>query len=162
MSRKLEQSKQDGPHSVLARMTGKWRGTAATWFEPGKLADESEIVGETRLILNGMFLLHEYAGGLQGKPLKGVAIHGYDLAARRWTTAWVDSFHNGTRIMLSEGNQDDDTPSMRGQYPAPPGPDWGWRTTLELRGSNLVITHFNITPDGDEAKAVEISYQPRE
>jgi hypothetical protein len=159
---KFEQSKVDGPHALLASMVGEWSGMAKTWFEPGKLADEAPIKGSTRLIVDGMFLLHEYEGGMTGFPMKGLAVHGYSLGEKRWQTAWVDSAHNGTCIMLSLGAIDASTarPDFLGSYPAPTGPDWGWRTTLELRGKdNLVISHFNITPDGHEAIGVEIDYK---
>jgi Protein of unknown function (DUF1579) len=37
---------------------------------------------------------------------------------------------------------------------------WGWRTTVELRDANqLVITSYNITPQGEETTAVEIDYR---
>lgn len=160
---KFAQSKVDGPHALLAAMVGEWAGVARTWFEPGKLADEAPIKGSTRLILDGMFLLHEYEGGMTGHAMQGLAIHGYSCGEKRWQTAWVDSVHNGTRIMLSQGAIDASTgkPNFLGSYPAPPGPDWGWRTTLELRDiDNLVISHFNITPDGDESIGVEIDYRP--
>lgn len=168
MADALEQSKQDGPHALLARMVGKWQGTARTWFEPGKLGDEAPIKGETRLVLGGRFLMHEYEGGMTAGDMRGVAIHGYDLTAQRWETAWVDSAHNGTRIMLSVGESGGDAgkPMVLGSYQAPPGPDWGWRTTLELRGPDqLVITHYNIAPnegpykDVGEYTGVEIDYR---
>ena len=74
----------------------------------------------------------------------------------------MNNFHNGTRIMVSEGKEGEspDKPNVLGSYPAPEGPDWGWRTTLEMRGKdNLVVTHYNITPDGDESPAVEFDYK---
>jgi hypothetical protein len=167
MSGKLEQSKIDGAHALLASMVGEWRGVARTWFEPGKLADESPIAGSTRLVLDGMFLLHEYEGTLQGAPMKGIALIGYSLAEQQWQVSWIDSIHNGTRIMHSKGQtpfslskKASDPLSVMGSYPAGEGPDWGWRTTIELRGrDNLVITHYNITPDGEESIGVEIDYK---
>lgn len=161
MSGKLEQSKEDGAHALLASMVGEWRGVARTWFEPGKLADESPIAGSTRLVLDGLFLLHEYEGALQGAPMRGIAIIGYSLAEQQWQVSWIDSVHNGTRIMHSKGQTPAGTvPSVLGSYPAGGGPDWGWRTAIELRGrDNLVIAHYNITPDGEESIGVEIDYK---
>lgn len=162
MSDKLEQSMKDGPHSILASMVGEWEGVAKTWFEPGKLGDESTVKGTTRLVAQGNFLLHEYEGTLMGQPMQGCAIIGHYIGGNRWQIAWVNNHHNGTRIMLSEGKEDDsrDKPNVLGSYPAGDGsPDWGWRTTLEMRGAdNFVLMHYNITPDGDESPGVEFDY----
>ena len=162
MSDKLEQSKKDGPHALLASMVGDWEGVAKTWFEPGKIGDESPVKGTTRLVAQGNFLLHEYGGTLMGGAMQGCAIIGHYLGGKRWQVAWVNNFHNGTRIMVSEGKEGEspDKPNVLGSYPAPEGPDWGWRTTPEMRGKdNLVVTHYNMTPDGDESPAVEFDYK---
>ena len=46
--------------------------------------------------------------------------------------------------------------SVKGHYAAPPGPDWGWRITVQLESAEQfrLIMH-NITPDGEEMVAVE-------
>ena len=160
MSDKLEQSKKDGPHALLASMVGEWQGTARTWFEPGKIGDESPIKGTTRLVANGNFLLHEYEGTLMDEPMQGLAIIGYYIGGKQWQTAWVNNHHNGTRIMVSEGTEAADKPNVLGSYPAGEGPDWGWRTTLELKSpKKLVLMHYNITPEGEESSAVEFDYK---
>lgn len=159
---KFSESKANGPHALLAKMSGTWEGMQRLWLEPDKLEEEVEIVGTLRPILDGMFLQHEYTSSCMGKPQTGLAWYGYSCGEDRWTTAWIDSFHNGTRIMLSQGAVGADTtkPQVLGHYPAAPDPDWGWRTTLELKADDhLVITHYNLTPQGQEAKAVEIEYR---
>lgn len=151
-----------GAHHLLAGLVGEWEGTARTWFEPGKLADKSPISGEIRPVLDGRFVVHEYEGSLNGDPLRGLAVHGYELDRGTWVTAWIDSFHNGTALMLSEGDGvGDDRFSVLGSYAEPSGgPRWGWRSEIALVSpDDLVITHFNVTPGGEEAKAVEISYR---
>ncbi|MBP6574953.1 MAG: DUF1579 domain-containing protein [Flavobacteriales bacterium] len=169
MSEKLERSKKDGAHALLARMAGSWKGTSKLWFEPDQLAEETPITGTLKLVLDGMHLVHEYEGTTMGKRQTGLAIHSYSLGEQRWQTAWVDSFHNGTRIMFSQGLAGTDVrrPNVLGSYPVssvdpsadPTGPDWGWRTTLELRADDhLVIAQYNVDPDGMEAKAIEIDY----
>jgi len=163
MSDKLEHSKKDGAHALLASMVGDWQGTCRTWFEPGKLADTAAIKGRTRAVLDGMFLMHEYEGGMTGHPMEGIALHGYSLGEQQWQTAWIDRVHNGTRMLFSLGEKgaDPGRPNVLGSYPPGDGsPDWGWRTTLEMRGrDNLVISHYNITPDGEESIGVEIDYK---
>ena len=168
MAGKLDDSLREGPHALLARMVGDWEGTARTWYEPGQLADTSPVRGTVRPILDGRFVLHEYEGSLSGNVMKGVAIHGHALADGRFETAWVDSCHNGTRIMVSRGEpgaaEGPGLASVLGSYPAPEGPDWGWRTEIDVSGApgRLVVRHDNITPDGEEALAVEIDYARRD
>ena len=49
--------------------------------------------------------------------------------------------------------------SVHGTYGAGEGPDWGWRITVEADGPDaFVMRMFNITPDGEEAPAVEATF----
>lgn len=161
MSKLAQSQAPGGAHHRLAQLAGSWAGTARTWFEPDKLADASPIAGTIRPVLDGRFAVHEYRGSLQGKPLTGIAIHGYHIDLDRYETAWIDSFHCGTAIMLSLGERrGDDAPlSVLGQYSVPGSEPWGWRTAIEMPDpDHLVITHYNVMPGGAEARAVEIQY----
>ena len=56
------------PKVLFQKMAGKWEGNCRTWFEPGKLADESMVTGEITEVFDGRFLRHTYKGTIQGKP----------------------------------------------------------------------------------------------
>ena len=163
MSEKLKNSLSNGAHAQLATLAGSWEGIARTWFEPSKPEDESPVKGTMRPILDGRFILHEYTGSFKGKALSGLAIYGYHLELKKFQTAWVDSFHNNTAIMFSEGKKEDTLMSVLGGY-AYVTPEmeqhWGWRTTIEMKGEDeVIITAYNISPEGEEVKATETVYR---
>ena len=157
---KFETSIKEGAHKQLLGLTGQWEGTTQTWFEPDVLADESPMTGKITSILDGRFILYEYKGSLQNKPFEGVAIYGFELGEGKFKSAWIDSFHMGTGMMISEGVKTEKNISVLGSYGGP-GMEkpWGWRTEFEWRNDELIIRAFNITPEGEEAKATETVYK---
>ena len=152
----FEQS-SGSPHHFLSQLAGGWAGTSKLWGEPDTLTSEAPLVGNIQLILDGRFALFLYQSASAGEPQHGMFTFGYNTTLDRYEASWVDSFNNNTAIMFCRGNATDHGFSVLGSYPDPTGgPDWGWRTEVELLDNDhLMITAYNIHPELGEAKATE-------
>jgi hypothetical protein len=95
-----------------------------------------------------------------GKPQDGVLLVRLDPEPVTLDMVWVDSWHTGGQFMTFRGDaRPDGSMSALGSYPAPPGPDWGWRIILDRQtDTEIRIRMYNISPDAEEALAVEATY----
>ncbi|MCA9140871.1 MAG: DUF1579 family protein [Planctomycetales bacterium] len=152
---------QENPIALLESLKGAWQGTCRTWFEPDELADESAIKGTFEILPAAGFLRHHYVGSIQGKPRQGEEMIGHNRVTENFQIAWIDSFHMNYAIMFSEGPATDSGFDVFGHYDIEKEtPPWGWRTQYHLAAPDeLVITAYNVTPDGIEAKALETVYR---
>ena len=91
-----------------------------------------------------------------GPPLLG----GWEKSTGAVTIAWIDTWHNSDRIMISTGEVNKDGAlDVRGTYAAPPNPDWGWHTLLSADEHTLSMVMFNVDPQGYEELAVDAQYR---
>jgi hypothetical protein len=155
----LVSRQEGGSHHKLHQLIGTWEGTTKTWFEPGVLADEQPMKGTIKPALDGRFVVHDYQTTLVGHECQGIATFGYHIALERFEMSWQDNCHNGTGVMFSIGKGTEDGFWVLGSYGPLNGPRWGWRVEIEIIDRNhITISHFNISPDGDEALGVETIY----
>jgi hypothetical protein len=143
----------------LAALAGRWQGTSTLQDPNTGGPDESASTAEVTPIIGGRFVRIDYTWSYGGKPQEGSLLLGYQAKAETATGHWIDSFHNGDKVMVCAGTVPADGPfSVRGSYAAPPGPDWGWRIDVLAEGDALRIVHYNIWPEGKEELAVESRY----
>jgi hypothetical protein len=143
----------------LAALVGDWEGVYKLWLEPGVLRGESPARGTVRPALEGQYVVHDYAWADEGTPQQGTMLLGTDCDGG-WQMAWIDTWHTGRSIMPCKGEAGPDA-TVTGSY----GGDretWGWRTTLTMPDSDhLIVTAWNISPQGQADKATETIYGRR-
>jgi hypothetical protein len=149
--------------SRLKGATGSYIGEYRLWFEPGTEPMVSETIADLSIVAEKRFFVMRYDWWHEEKRRDGLIVLGDDVKANRCDASWIDSFHNGHRIMLCTGpSVGDGEVTVLGSYAAPPGPDWGWRTAFDRPDDDtFVMRQYNITPDGAEALAVEATYRRR-
>jgi hypothetical protein len=150
----------DEEHQRLHRLCGPWSGQARTCFSPGEPWLEAPWSGRIEPLLGGRFVRFSYQSSLQGEPLAGEMLIAWESSERLWRTSWIDSFHTGTAILVSEGPPATGAITVKGTYFAGVPQKWGWRTEIDdaVEGS-LSIRMYNITPDGQEMLGVEIKLE---
>lgn len=140
-------------HRVLLGMVGTYEGQTETWFDPEKEPERTTSRARVESLLGGRFVRMDYQGTAMGAAHAGQMIIGFHRDAAVYELTWIDSFHTGTATMVSTGAANGEVINVLGSYVAG-GERWGWRTTLRSHEGALVIEAFNITPAGDESRAI--------
>ncbi|MCL4797618.1 MAG: DUF1579 family protein [Bryobacteraceae bacterium] len=142
------------------QIAGAWRGTNRLYFvQP----TAQEFVSETSLhagaALDGRALEIHYTWAHEGRPHQGLLVVAMDKSGGAANATWMDTFHQQT-LMLCEPEPAEAGISVRGSFPAPEGPPWGWRITLRLSPEAKLLFGMDIiTPTGEEAPAVRADYE---
>lgn len=145
--------------TALAALVGYWHGTNKVWLSPNDPVMESKTEVVIALTALGKFLTIQYTWSVDNEPQEGLLLIGQEAQDKVVRAAWVDSWHNGDVMMVCSGEAGPDGGVwVKGAYAAPPGPDWGWKITLEPRsGDAFRMVMDNIMPDGQEMLAVEVA-----
>jgi hypothetical protein len=145
----------------IEEMLGKWTGTSQLWFEQNM--SQSDSAARIEYLAQHQFLSVAYTWQFEGQPQDGLIIFPTAILESAPRAVWLDSWHMREQIMLLETTQTrDGTISLLGSYPAPEGPDWGWRIEIEATSGEVLIRMYNIPPTGQEILAVMAQYQSRE
>lgn len=142
----------------LASLRGTWHAVYQLRGDPSFEAD-SPSVAQIVPMLGGRFVRIDYTWIERGVPQEGSLLIGQEADAPV-TVIWIDSWHNGRRMMQCIGAPSPDGGvDVKGSYPtSPTTPDWGWRTHIGIEGHDWAMTMWNVSPDGEETLAVRAEY----
>ena len=139
--------------------TGFWTGRSILnlgWDPKVPETHESQSTMSLEPCVGDTGLLVRYSWSHDGEEQFGCCL--IVLIGTTVEVGWSDTFHMNGQVMRSTGCLLEDGIEVLGHYPAPPGPDWGWRTSLSLVNGTLSLKMTNIEPAGDETWAVDAQY----
>ena len=145
-------------YDKLTACAGTWQGIS-TLQDPHSgtpLASESTLT--ITPILLGRFLRVAYTWDYLGDPQEGEFIIGLHGDTGNLTAHWIDTWHMADKGMICTGQASEDDLSLLGSYPAPPGPDWGWRTIIRPSEDSVHVVMLNVPPGLTGELAVEATY----
>jgi len=144
----------------LLAFSGKWQGVNSLWLSPKAPVQKSETTLSLAPAINGKFIEIKYTWAYDDQPQEGILLIGYETETELITAIWADSWHMGEKFMRCQGViKENGSADVRGQYQAPPGPDWGWHIVIEPGSENtLNLMMYNVTPEGEKTLAVNASY----
>lgn len=147
-------------HKKLKALVGTWDVTTKNWMGPNEKALESKGTAERKMILGDRFVSEEYKGTMMGKPFAGQGLTGYDNAKQKLVGTWVDSV--STQVMHSEGSFDAGGKelTMSGTTFCPmTQKDKPFRMVTAIESDKkVVMTSYDVGPDGKEFKSMELTY----
>jgi hypothetical protein len=142
---------------ALIAAAGTWQGTNTLQDpETGLQPETTDSVATVTPLLDGRFVRIDYTWSHKGTPQSGSMLIGHQRKAGALTMHWIDTWHNGEKVMALEGTGPE--VDVRGSYAVPSHPDWGWRIRLELAADGLAVRMWNVSPDGQEYPAVDARY----
>lgn len=145
---------------ALAELTGEWAGVKQLWLTPTDPGQQSAATAAVSTAAQGQFLAIRYTWAVDGQPQDGLLLLGSETPDALPKAVWIDSWHMANQFMICAGESaSEQSAAFRGAYAAPPGPDWGWRITVEADdAARFRLVMHNITPEGQEALAVLASF----
>ena len=142
-------------------LAGKWEGNNLVWESLDQEPYESKTSAKVTPVAMGKFLRIDYTWSLENEPQEGSLLVGQEESNQAVSAIWVDSWHNGDKMMACQGGvETNGSVNLLGSYAVQSGPDWGWRIVVEPGGiDSFRIFMYNINPQGVEELAVEADYR---
>lgn len=150
--------------ALARRMLGEWAGTMrlfTSWLPEKEHPSASKL--SIRARAQGRFLELVYDWAYEGAQ-DGVLLLGHDAEQNVATAAWIDTWHQNTRVMACKGSLDaTGTITVLGSFAVPNSPDWYWRIAITpVSSQELRVLMHNVSPDGKEDLAVHADYRRRD
>jgi hypothetical protein len=156
-------SKPGASHKLLDVLAGEWDVKITFWSSPSSASSESSGRSSIAWILGNRFLEERFEGEAAGESFNGRGIMGYDNAARRFQSVWIDSLN--TTIALAAGKFDADSGALKMQskiYDPLLGGEKEVRSELKINSNDsYTFSMIDSSPEGYEFTSMKMEYRRR-
>ena len=145
-------------HKQMEKSVGDWKVVTKMWMDPSQPPTTTEARAKNEMIMGGRYLMGSYKGEMMGMPFEGYSMTGYDNAAKKYVSTWVDNM--GTGIMYLEGKWRDDIKGIefRGNAVDPmTGKDMKVREVLMFKDDKTQMMEMYMEDKGKEMKTMELT-----
>jgi hypothetical protein len=153
----------DAEHAALANLAGHWSVKQTLWATPGGPPAIDHGDADFSMVLDGRHLRQDLRIATKDKPFEGLGYIGYDTAAKRFFSTWMDV--NFTGFIVAEGDYDAAAKRyvFKGTVPnsARPGTTMALREVMSIQDPDHFSYDYFETQDGKEAQAVRLEYTRR-
>jgi hypothetical protein len=150
----------DAEHTALASLAGHWSVTQTLWTTPGGPPAVDHGDADFAMVLDGRHLRQDLRIAAKDKPFEGLGYIGYDAAAKRFFSTWMDV--NFTGFIVAQGDYDAVAKRyvFKGTVPnaARPGTTMALREVMSIQDKDHFSYDYFETQDGKEAQAVRLEY----
>ena len=145
-------------HQQFAKDNGKWNVAMTMWMDPDGAPTKYTMTAESKMILGGRYQEMRHTGDFNGEKFEGISTMGYDNAAMKFVSSWVDNMGTGIMYMSGDFTADKKTVELKGEVTDPISKKAkSVRETYTIVDDNTrKIEMFDVTPEGKEYKSMEI------
>jgi hypothetical protein len=95
-----EMAKPVDQHKKLAQAAGDWESETTTWMQgPEGAPTKSKASYSAKSVLNGLWLMSQHKGEMNGKPFEGIAFTGYSKERQKHVVVWFDSMSSTPMVL---------------------------------------------------------------
>ncbi|HEX2252507.1 MAG TPA: DUF1579 family protein [Thermoanaerobaculia bacterium] len=146
-------------HAQLAKMAGKWTMSVKSWPGPGAEPIVSEATATRRMVWD-RYLEEEVEGEMMGMEFRGRGLTGYDNAAGKWWSTWVDNMSTGSMFAWGEVDESDHSVTFTSELADPvTGGTMPVRTVVRHTSPDEEVMEMYMGAGDQEFKSMEITYR---
>ncbi len=143
-----------GPeHDKLKQLEGTWE--AAIKMPEG----DSKGTMTYKMDLGGFWLVGDYQGEFFGQKFQGRSFEGYDPTKKKYVAIWMESMSPAHMTMEGEFDKDQKVLTMTGDGPDHTGKIVKWKSVMEFKDKDTMVTTMTTIKDGKESPMMTITYK---